>query len=102
MADRSSASTTELEVRDRAIVERVAAGLSLRAVGAEYGLSYKVVGTIAARAGVRSSRRRGPPPLAGAPHRRTPAVAQRGPVHGVDRATARSEQDDGVQADRLA
>ena len=28
MADRSSASTTELEVRDRAIVERVAAGLN--------------------------------------------------------------------------
>ena len=52
MADRSSASTTELEARDRAIVERVIAGLSLRAVGAEYALSYKVVGTIAARAGV--------------------------------------------------
>ena len=62
MADRSSASTTDLEARDRAIVERVVAGLSLRAVGAEYGLSYKVVGTIAARAGVHSSRRRGPPP----------------------------------------
>jgi hypothetical protein len=39
MADRSSASTTELEARDRAIVERVAAGLSLRAVGAECGCS---------------------------------------------------------------
>ena len=35
MADRSSAGTTEVEARDRAIVERVAAGLSLRAVGAE-------------------------------------------------------------------
>jgi AraC-like DNA-binding protein len=62
MADRSSAGTTEIEARDRAIVERVAAGLSLRAVGAEYGLSHTVVGTIAARAGVHSSRRRGPPP----------------------------------------
>ena len=55
MADRSSASTTELEARDRAIVERVVAGLSLRAVGAEYGLSYKVVRRIAARAGVHFS-----------------------------------------------
>ena len=54
MADRSSA-TTELEARDRAIVERVVAGLSLRAVGAEYGLSHKVVGRIAARAGVHCS-----------------------------------------------
>ena len=62
MADRSSASTTELEARDRAIVERVAAGLSLRAVGAEYGLSHTVVRKIAARAGVHSSCRRGPPP----------------------------------------
>ena len=55
MADRSSAGTTELEARDRAIVERVAAGLSLRAVGAEYGLSHTKVGTIAARAGVHFS-----------------------------------------------
>ena len=55
MADRSSASTTDLEARDRAIVECVVAGLSLRAVGAEYGLSYKEVGTIAARAGVHFS-----------------------------------------------
>jgi excisionase family DNA binding protein len=55
MADRSSAGTTEVEARDRAIVERIAAGLSLRAVAAEYGLSYKVVGTIAARAGVHFS-----------------------------------------------
>jgi excisionase family DNA binding protein len=55
MADRSSVSTTELEVRDRAIVERVVAGLSLRAVGVEYGLSHKVVGRIAARAGVHFS-----------------------------------------------
>ena len=55
MADRSSASTTELEIRDRAIVERVVAGLSLRAVGAEYGLSDKAVGRIAARAGVHFS-----------------------------------------------
>ena len=38
MADRSSASTPEVEARDRAIVERVAAGLALRAVGAEYRL----------------------------------------------------------------
>jgi hypothetical protein len=42
MADRSSAGTTEVEARDRAIVERVAAGLSLRAVGAEYGLSTPI------------------------------------------------------------
>jgi excisionase family DNA binding protein len=62
MADRSSASTTELEARDRAIVERVAAGLSLRAVGVEYGLSHSVVRKITARAGVHSSCRRGPPP----------------------------------------
>jgi excisionase family DNA binding protein len=52
MADRSSAGTTELEIRDRAIVERVAAGLALRAVGAEYGLSHTKVRRIAARAGV--------------------------------------------------
>jgi DNA-binding CsgD family transcriptional regulator len=52
MADRSSAGTTEIEIRDRAIVERVAAGLALRAVGAEYGLSHTKVRRIAARAGV--------------------------------------------------
>ena len=52
MADRSSVGTTELEIRDRAIVERVAAGLALRAVGAEYGLSHTKVRRIAARAGV--------------------------------------------------
>jgi len=55
MADRSSAGTTEVEARDRAIVERVAAGLSLRAVGDEYGLSHTEVRRIAARAGVHSS-----------------------------------------------
>jgi len=62
MADRSSASTPEVEARDRAIVERVAAGLSLRTVSAEYGLSHTVVRKITARAGVHSSCRRGPPP----------------------------------------
>jgi hypothetical protein len=55
MADRSSAGTTEVAARDRAIVERVAAGLSLRAVGAEYGLSHTKVRRIAARAGVHFS-----------------------------------------------
>jgi hypothetical protein len=55
MADRSSAGTTEVEARDRAIVERVAAGLSLRAVGDEYGLRHTEVRRIAARAGVHSS-----------------------------------------------
>ena len=63
MADRSSVGTTELETRDRAIVERVATGLSLRAVGAEFSVSHTVVRKIAARAGVHSSgHRRGPPP----------------------------------------
>ena len=63
MADTSSVSTTELEARDRAIVERVATGLSLRAVGAEFGVSHTVVRKIAARAGVHSSgHRRGPRP----------------------------------------
>ena len=42
MADRSSVGTTELETRDRAIVERVATGLSLRAVGAEFSVSHTV------------------------------------------------------------
>ena len=82
MADRSSASTPEVEARDRAIVERVAAGLSLRAVGAEFSLKPFV--------GPEDNRPRGRPsfppprtaPLPRAPPRRTPAVAQRGPVHG--------------------
>ena len=83
MADRSSASTTEAEARDRAIVERVVAGLR------RVELSYKVVRRIAAP--------RGRPLLApwaallAGPHRhrRTPAVSQRGSVRGGDRASAR-------------
>jgi hypothetical protein len=59
MADRSSAGAAEVVTRNRAIVERVAAGLSLRAVGAEFSLDYTMVWKIAARAGVHSSCRRG-------------------------------------------
>ena len=44
MADRSSASTTELEVRDRAIVERVAAGLLPRRARDTFATAATTVG----------------------------------------------------------
>jgi hypothetical protein len=82
MADRSSTGTTEVEAHDRAIVERVAAGLSLRAVGAEFSLKPLVGPEITTRAGVHPYPPPRTAPLAGAPPYRTPAVAQQGPVHG--------------------
>jgi hypothetical protein len=87
MADRSSAGTTEVEARDRAIVERVAAGLSLRRRRRVRPKSHE---------GQEDSCPRGRPLLApwaallaGARSRRTPAVSQRGSVRGGDRASAR-------------
>ena len=101
MADTSSVGTTELETRDRAIVERVATGLSLRAVGAEFSVSHTVVRKIAARAGVHSSgHRRGPPPWPAHRLAELRRLRSEGLSMGGDRAAARREQDNGAQADQ--